>query len=175
MDLLLTNHQVEDIAGAPLMTYRYNQFANSDNLDDMFNGYDNILISYDHAMKGNTITGHWCCLKKLDNKSIVFFDSYGEFPDSQLDNIDKEYREENNMIRSHLSHLLIDSKFKNIYYNQFEFQCLEPGINTCGRWCGLFLRLAMKPEPFKELIDHLCNMFDLYPDELVTYLTQQFI
>ena len=64
------------------------------------------------------------------------FDSYGLKIVEELDHIPKAYRKESTQIRAYLSQieLLGNSKY-TIHYNDHQFQKLQPGISTCGRWC----------------------------------------
>ena len=78
--------------------------------------------------------GHWCTVLRTP-EGIEFFDPYGEFPDNELEWVDRKFKKKFYENHSKLLQLLYDS-FQNINYNQYKFQGPAP-ISTCGRWCIL--------------------------------------
>lgn len=94
--------------------------------------------------------GHWCCVA-IRYPNVYFFDSLGLFPDDELNKIPAEYRIRTNQNERVLGHILYEAKKKgyNIHYNDVKLQEDKPGINTCGRYCAMFLTEAIRePNPY---------------------------
>ena len=75
--------------------------------------------------------GHWTAIFYQDENrnSLEFFDSYGFYPDEELD-----YAKYDNT--PYLTDLLKKSKLPYIY-NKKKLQVFAHEINTCGRWTSL--------------------------------------
>lgn len=62
------------------------------------------------------------------------FDSYGVFPDSELNWVNPAFRKVSGQLHTKLIQLLLNSG-KNVAYNH---ECVQgPKSSTCGRWCIL--------------------------------------
>lgn len=109
--------------------------------------------------------GHWCCLFKLDNNTIEFFNPYGGYPDDSLDFISDKFKKQSNQDQPYLSQLMLDSPY-DLTYNEFPFQKVGKNIKSCGRWCAV--RLICKNMSLENFADFFFNNIG---DELVTYLT----
>ena len=111
--------------------------------------------------------GHWCCVWEHDH-SIFFFDSYGSKPDSQLNFVPPDLKDELNSNHNYLIRLMYNSGM-DVEFNQFQFQSRDPDVATCGRWCVNRLR-------FPEIsIDEYHNIFKqsskyIGNDELIVLL-----
>jgi hypothetical protein len=139
----------------------YGDLANFDTLDEVLEPYGSIFLLYE--AKPNF--GHWCCVFKMEDNTIEFFDPYGGFPDTQLDYIPEYFRKVSGQYYPHLSALLYESPY-NLTYNEHKFQKHGPNINTCGRWCAL--RMALKDLTLKQF----SKLFKTkYSDYLATLLT----
>lgn len=128
------------------------------------------------------INGHWCGLyvnKKL--KVVIFFDSYGYFPD-----FSKELMTEKYLIKSGQTHKdicnfieFLQNKGYKAYYNEIRFQKLKDGINTCGRYIAYFFRFFNEHpnkslKYFQDLLKSYISYFgikDKNYDKLITILT----
>ncbi len=109
--------------------------------------------------------GHWTLLHKTidekGNEVIEFFDPYGIIIDGQF-----KYLPE--MPHFMAQKLLKLSKLIDIHYNEYQFQDMKKGINTCGRWCVLrCLMENLTLEQFRKNIVLLCRRLKIKPDELV--------
>lgn len=96
--------------------------------------------------KGEDEVGHWCCMY-LKGNTITVFNPFGYKPTGIFYNI------------------LVHSKYK-VRYMDFQLQSLE--ANTCGRWCGLFLRYMWHE-------DYFIEMFKNYTDEDIILFTDYLI
>jgi hypothetical protein len=136
-----------------------------------------ILVFYEtdsDPIKG-TRMGHWCCMG-IKGKDIYFFDSLGLFPDDELDKISPDYRKATNQgerVVGKILYQLANRGFR-IHYNDLPFQETGPGINTCGRYCALFLGSAIngKGDPYLKMV-RLLNpykeMGEYYDDAIIRY------
>jgi len=108
--------------------------------------------------------GHWCCLIRHGNL-IEFFDPYGNWPDSCLEDVPEPYRTESNQLKPYLTNLMIKCDY-DLSYNEFQFQKLDEEVKDCGRWCCV--RALLKELPLKDFKD---LFFNEAGDDLVTVLT----
>lgn len=172
MDLMLGPQEVEKIAGSDLKLTISPDFKDINSIDDLFYPNSNkALLLYQTEDYGNMKIGHWCCLLRFSNNDIAFYDSYGDMPDIVLKTMPDWYRKKTGQTRKELSRLLHDSKYKYLHYNPHQHQEHYRGINTCGRHCGLFLRLGLDPEIYNNVLNNLSKSLEKTPDELVTELT----
>lgn len=156
--------------------------SNKPDLYKLFNSPENILrfmIHYQSAHNGLYKDGHWCGLFINKNKKIAnFMDPYGEYPDDALKHIKPGYRflteQENRDINRFLDQL-VRKGFK-VHYNDFPFQKLQGGINTCGRWTGDFLRRGLSTDAYEKFIKNYTRVHNLptYDDAIVT-LTNNYL
>jgi len=146
--------------------YTYPQITKYNNIDDLFGDKDSITILY----MTHENYGHWCCLNKINDNLIEWFDPYGVFPDHEQLLISPEIRTKMNQDLPYLSKLLKNSKYQ-LSYNQYKFQEWKKDVNTCGRHCAI--RILFRKIP----LDKYKKIFDKYkqygnPDEIVTILTK---
>lgn len=89
--------------------------------------------------------GHWCALG-IRGKNIYFFDSLGLFPDDQLDKIPAKFRLQSNQNKRTLGNILYElmNKGFKVHYNDIPFQENDVNVNTCGRYCALFLNEGLE-------------------------------
>lgn len=107
--------------------------------------------------------GHWVVLTR-DGTDITFFDSYGGFIDDQLDHTPIRYA-------PHLSRLLSRYPGK-VHYNAKQVQEYSGDVNTCGRWCGLFVR--NRGVGVDDFVDVMGGS-GVNPDQLVVSLTDKYL
>lgn len=131
-------------------------------IDEMLYPYDQCILLYESKPH----YGHWCCLTKYGD-SLEFFDSYGGFPDEQLDYIDKDFAHESGQDNKYLTQLLLECPY-TLSYNDHVFQKMDPKIATCGKWVAVRCMLKELPlEVFKDLF------FGKYSDNLAAFLTSK--
>ena len=99
---------------------------------------------------------------------FFFSDSYGSKPDSQLNFVPYDMKDELNSNHNYLIRLMYNSG-KKVEFNQYKLQSREPDVATCGRWSVNRLR-------FPEIsIDEYHNIFKqsskyIDNDELIVLL-----
>lgn len=119
--------------------------------------------------------GHWVCLVRCHNK-FCFFDSYGYSPIQNLNFISKKMNKLLGQEVSDFSQLFKDLK-KGSYeleHNKKKFQKLSPNINTCGRWCIVFIGkwiLGNDLKDFQLWIENQKKKTGYNYDEIITLLT----
>ena len=95
--------------------------------------------------------GHYVAVWENDN-TIFFSDSYGSKPDTQLNFVPHDLKDELNSNHNYLIRLLYNSG-KKVEFNQYALQSRDPQVTSCGRWCVNRLR-------FPEIsIDDYHNIF----------------
>lgn len=120
------NHQTKIIKYSDVHTYN--------NIQNLLQPYGNCFILYETSPNH----GHWVVIT-YSNKVITFFDPYGGRPDSQFAFIPPEFAAASYQNYPYLTRLLQESGMK-VVYNPYQFQKLEPGIRSCGRWCILWTK-----------------------------------
>jgi len=112
--------------------------------------------------------GHWCLVHDTfdtyGEPCIEMFDSYGVFPDSELNWVNPDFRKVSGQLHTKLIRLLLNSG-KNVAYNH---ECVQgPKSCTCGRWCILrHVHRNMCVEDFVKTIKAEANKEKISLDEL---------
>jgi hypothetical protein len=110
----------------------------------------------------NRRIGHWVCVIEADpSKKIYFFDSYGKSP--------TEYDFYDSLVKFFKEYI------PKIEYNTEQYQKLQEGINTCGRWSMLiigFNRIIknFNPAKFKKIMNDIKKNSNKSYDEIVAGL-----
>ena len=145
----LGNDEILKLIGNKANLISYVDVHKYKNLDQLLGTFGACVILYE--MKRNY--GHWCCIFKLDDNTIEFFDPYALMPDYELEFIDDEYKDKSKQNYPYLTRLMVLSPYI-LTYNHFPFQEYKKGINTCGRWISLRLMLRHLP------LDEFIKLFD---------------
>ena len=145
----------------------YGQLYNYNSLDDVLGKFKTCIILYNTSTK----IGHWTCIFLRKDNILEFFDPYGIIIDNEIKGTFMDPEWIKNYYRDgekRLSHLIINSKYNSIEYNNYNIQSKDKGINTCGR--HVVCRLWNKHLS----LDDYYNIIQLYnPDELVVELTNK--
>ena len=128
MDISLSGTQVLDLLDNKCNLVQYSDLHNIKSIDELLGEHKKCVLLYQTSAN----YGHYCCVYE-NNDTIFFFDSYGSKPDSQLNFVPKDLKQELNSNHNYLIRLMYDSG-KNVEYNQYQFQSREPNVATCGRW-----------------------------------------
>lgn len=126
--ILLTNNDILEKTNNKVRIVVYEELVNYKSIDDVFDGYDGIVILYENTRS----SGHWCLLYKINPKTLYFFDPYGF-------QMDTEIKWSNYLVQQgflnhpNLTFLIKNSPYK-LQQNNVKYQLLKNGINTCGRW-----------------------------------------
>jgi len=155
----LSASEVTAMCGARVIMYE--DLAKYSSIDDMLRGDKAIVILY----QSTKYTGHYVALLKKD-KLIEFFDSYGLKPDEEL-----QYVAYNRV--PYLTYLLKDAMKTGyrVVYNSTRLQRMRTGINDCGDWAAMRIRMYDLSQ------DEFLNIFkghNIDPDKLVSLMTLLF-
>jgi hypothetical protein len=140
-------------------------------IDELLGNYGACIILYEAEPN----YGHWCCIFKVNNDTLEYFNPYGGYndgsPDDTLKNIPYDFRIKSNQYYPYLSVLMYNSPYK-LSYNEIKFQKHDNNIKTCGRWCALrILFRDYNLYDFENIIKYLSNTFKISSDDIVTLLT----
>ena len=105
-------------------------------------------------------SGHWTVVARYHD-NLYYMDSYGVKPDGELSHISKSLRYELGEDHNYLTSLL-EATDMNVTYNDFQFQSYHTDINTCGKWCLVFVKAVFEGltiKSFKAGIDHLKEIY----------------
>lgn len=156
MDKALTALEILDLLDHKCTIMPYSHLSTFESLDDIFNPFPVVFLLYE--TKKNV--GHWVVLCKY-KKVCNFFDSYGMFPDDELD---YSMYNSNDPI---LLKLMVDSPLE-IKYNPYPLQEINNSkMATCGRWCCLYAYLYKKVS-FKQFADMFKGVDEDYVVTLIT-------
>jgi hypothetical protein len=161
-DIALTDHDVMKLVEGKAKVVLYSDLYKYKNLDELLAPYGSVFLLFEWQ-KGS---GHWVAIIRQDKNTVEHFDPYGIFIDKELSWVPVDYRDISNQNYPYLTALFVNSKYKNLTYNQYKFQKKGGGIKTCGRWSAL--RII-----FKDLdLDSFAKLFlGKNADDLVTMLT----
>jgi hypothetical protein len=142
MDLLIRNSEAQSITGSDLVRMTrsearimsYSDLEGVASIDQLFESKSAAIILY-QTRRGY---GHWVALTRTDNL-LTFFDPYGMQVDTELELSPFNLRRHDGRAVPHLSHLINQSKYRLIE-NRVRLQEYMHTINTCGRWCALWVR-----------------------------------
>lgn len=161
IDTALSNRDITRMLGGKCNIVLYPDLHKYSDIDQLLYPYDACVILY--CNKRNY--GHWCCVFKIDDDDIEFFDPYGMFPDDEIKFIPAHFRNISNQNYTHLTALLLDSPYQ-VHYNNYKLQKYKNDVKTCGRHC--VVRILNKHLTIDEYVQ-LFNGKD--PDQIVTIYT----
>lgn len=136
----------------------YPKLENVEDITQLLNKSKCFVLFFEEDKEGGTISGHYECVFMEDNKTIVFFDSYGLQPDQC-----KKWLSKNNLMKlketpDYLSNLLNKASDDGyvVKYSPYKYQQMKSGINTCGRFvtCRLLYK-NMNGDQFKKVLDNM--------------------
>lgn len=180
----LSLEEVKEIAGR-----RSVHLVSADNklsLKKVFNkGLDTgkdqyIIIHYQTGDDENSRYGHWVgMIIKPKSRMIYYMDSYGIYPDDELDYIPHKYRKETGQLNRDVGIFLykaINDFGYKVRYNDEKLQSSGDNIGTCGRYVGYFLKLKMEPEVFASILrGEVESMRFKSPDDAIIAMTRGII
>lgn len=166
-NIALTDKHIFDLLKGQNNLVLYPNLINYRNIDEVL-GPNGMCVLLFEAKKNY---GHWCCLWKLNNNTVSFFNSYGGYPDDTLEYIPEHFAMMNNEDVPYLSMLLDESPYK-LTYNETAYQKKGSDMRTCGRHCvvRLFNRNKTDKQYYK-YVKGFCDRLDIDPDEFVTLMT----
>ena len=113
---------------------KYNELSRYNSINQLLpNETDYCIILYEDSPN----QGHWVCLSRYPkgkNGTVEFFDPYSGSPDSQLNWVPMQERQQLGQGRKLLTPLLNNCTQK-VIYNPIKYQKESPQINDCGRHC----------------------------------------
>jgi hypothetical protein len=106
----------------------YNQLPNYNSIEELLpHDRSHFVLLYQDSPN----SGHWtCCLRQKN--TVEFFDSYGNYPDKDLNWVLPEKRHDLGIDGKYLSSLLNKTKMK-VIYNTEPYQASGRQFATCGR------------------------------------------
>jgi len=156
MAKMIASNEFCKMLGKGVKVIKYSELENHSDINQVIpeqRGYRIILIE----TKQNT--GHYVCLLKYNEKSYVYFDSYGLYPDQEFSFIPQQMQQildEKVHIMSQLLNKL-KSDGGNWTYNQMKLQKMANGINTCGRWTSSMCYFFEQGQTLKQFQQYFVN------------------
>jgi hypothetical protein len=166
-DVALSNYDILKLVNHKAKIVLYPNLHKFKTIDQILGPYGACIILFE--AKPNY--GHWCCLFKVDDNILEFFNPYGGYPDDTLEYIPISFRKISHQCKPYLSFLLYNSPYE-LTYNEFQFQQHKPNIRTCGRHCVMrILCRNLSLYDYVKFLDLLCQKFNMNYDEVVTLIT----
>lgn len=166
MKIPLSAEQVMNFSGCSRIL-KYRDLLKIKHYTELFDRNGKCLLLFE--LKNNF--GHWVCII-LNKKNIYFFDSYGTFPDKELEYIPQKYKKQSGQDYANLS-ALFDIAMKDGYtldYNANKLQ--DDSTNVCGRWCAMrMINNHLDNDSFSTYYIKKSNRMGKTPDFVVTYDT----
>lgn len=170
-DVALSDTEVLKLINGRANLILYPNLYKYQTIDEVLGKYGACIILYEAVPR----YGHWCCIFKVNDKLLEYFNPYGGFhegiPDESLKHIPMDFRLKTKQFYPYLSILMYESPYQ-LSYNEHQFQKHGSNIKTCGRWCAL--RIVFKNYSlgqFYDLIESLKQKFNISSDQVATLLT----
>ena len=165
MNISLSSSNILKLMNNKCNLVQYSDLHNIPTIDVLLGPHKKCVLLYQTSHN----YGHWCCVWE-HNDIIFFYDSYGSKPDTQLNFVPPDLKDELNSNHNYLIKLMYESG-KKVEFNQYQFQKREPDVATCGRWCVNRLRF---PEISIDEYHDIFKMSSKYidNDQLICYLVR---
>lgn len=149
---------------------KYNQLDEYNTIEQLLPRTHDYVVILTELKENN---GHWLALLR-DDKTLIFFDSYGFRPDKHLLWTPKYLRKQLGQDEPHLSYLLnhaIDNGFK-VVFDETAYQNRKDGnIATCGRHVVYRIKAFQQgyrsAEQYKKLMSNMMKREKLNGDQLI--------
>ena len=141
----------------------YEQLKNYNNIFDAVKPFNNLILLF--PTTSDTVGHYISILLNHNTKTINHFDSYGLSPVQELGYTTNKY------VKQKLLNILYQNAIQqgwNLIYNSYKLQHMIDGINTCGRWTTMRVRMDYLSN------DEFAKLFlnqTMSPDWLITCLT----
>ena len=166
-DIALSDKEVLKLVNGRANLILYPELHKYKTLDQILEPYGACILLYESKPK----FGHWCCIFKVNDNLVEYFNPYGGPPDNSLEHISINFRLISNQYHPHLSYLMYNSNYQ-LSYNEYNFQKYGRDIKTCGRWvCIRLLFRDYSLHYFHKLINIMKKELNMTGDKLVTFLT----
>jgi hypothetical protein len=161
-------------AEAPRIT-NYDAVNAARTIDELIGDTDAVAILVYNSVQNNMPFGHWQCVTRRNGPGspVDYFDPYGREPDSGQTQglINAQVRRRFGITHPRLYELLANTPSESTY-SEFPMQQLDPGVQSCGRWCAA--RIALKhlsPEEFMLEFARAAHQTDQTMDDVVAAIT----
>lgn len=173
---MVSNEDFSKMLGNGVKIFKYSELEQYTDI--------NQIIPEDHEyciilIETKPQTGHWVCVQKLNDKSFIYFDSYGLAPDQEFNFIPIQMQqlldEKIHIMSKLLNKLKTDGGTWN--YNAMKLQKMQNGISTCGKWCAsvcYFFQRGYNLKQFQDYFKNWKNKTNLNYDQLVCEFVKPF-
>lgn len=159
----LSSTEILDLLNHKCNLVQYSDIHKIQTIEELLGPHKKCVLLYQTSAN----YGHWCCVWEYNN-IIFFYDSYGSKPDTQLNFVPPDLKDELNSNHNYLIRLMYNSG-KKVEFNQYKFQSREPDVATCGRWCVNRLRFPeISIEDYHDIFKQSGRYIN--NDELIVYL-----
>jgi hypothetical protein len=143
----LSNHDIFQLLKGKCNVITYSELSKYNTIEQALGKNGCLVILYETEPN----FGHWTCVfysrNQRGKKIISWFDSYGLYPDDEVDFIDNNMRKLLTGGEFYLSKLLSNTQYP-VEYNEFPLQEMKDGVNTCGKWA--VARILLRDLPVED-------------------------
>ena len=172
MDRSLSAEEVLKISDGGLVI-RFSDLSGFDSIEDLFGRHDKCII----LLESEPNRGHWVCLyRDRTDRTVSYMDPYGFSIEEPLKMMDSSILWASGQEFPYLLKMLLDYK-GSVYYMDRKLQKMQLGINTCGRWCGFYLRIAdlVSIDDFARAFKSASAESGLSTDEMIVSITDEIL
>ena len=162
----LSDSLVKQALGPDTLVLKYSELKNYETIDQLLPTIDSYFII---LIEDNFNEGHWCCMCRLKDNSLFYFNSYAQKFDRDLSVIPMCIRRILGEDKKEITRLLDGKKCE---WLKTTLQGNKSMV--CGRWCVLFLtfvcKIGFSPDDFVEFIKEKSKELKLNKDQLCARL-----
>ncbi len=131
----LSIDEMNNLMGGRASILTYPDLDNFNNIDEVLGGCGMAILLY--LVDENK--GHYACIFRRSKNILEFFDSYGIYPDDELDFNSDAHNNSLDQELPFLKRLIKKSNYDKIIWNEIPVQRRVAEIATCGRHCAFRL------------------------------------
>jgi hypothetical protein len=127
----ISNDDINKVLEPDTKIFTYPELSQMGHIDEAFDSLGRCVMLF---LVSSPTSGHWLTMFKRDARTVEYFDSYGERPDSQRKWLEPDMLARLGQSEPMLTNLLRASRYR-VYYNTYPYQTDRADVATCGRWC----------------------------------------
>ena len=149
---MISDADFKDVFGLDIKIVKYSELKEYKTFYDLLPEPCSFVIVLTESRENS---GHWCCLFRTKNDEIYWMDPYGVKPDGELKFIPERMKIMLGQTTNELQRLIKTVPKGKFHYLKKRIQSMTDGINTCGRWTMVFIKLCLFGFSIGEIIDFI--------------------
>jgi hypothetical protein len=149
---MISDADFKNVFGLDTKIIKYNELKEYKTFYDLMPEPCSFVIVLTESQENS---GHWCCLFRTKDDEIYWMDSYGIKPDGELKFIPDSMRRMLGETTNELQRLIKTVPKGKFHYLKKRIQTMKEGINTCGRWTMIFIKLCLMGFSIEEIVEFI--------------------